>query len=75
MKDFDKSLDTTGLNSPIPILRVKKELIEMVEGEILKVIATCETALVDFEAFCKQNSYSLHSSKDTNGVYTFFISK
>ena len=38
--NFDKELDTRGLNCPLPILRTKKSLTDMQSGQVLKVRAT-----------------------------------
>jgi len=35
-----KELDTRGLNCPLPILKAKKALADMVSGELLRVVAT-----------------------------------
>ena len=35
----DKELDVRGLNCPLPILRTKKSLVDMVTGEVLKIVA------------------------------------
>ena len=35
--DFDKELDARGLNCPLPILRTKKSLNDMVSGQVLRV--------------------------------------
>ncbi|RTK99460.1 MAG: response regulator SirA, partial [Neisseriaceae bacterium] len=38
--DFDKEIDLSGLNCPLPILRTKKALAELQSGQVLKVWAT-----------------------------------
>jgi len=38
--DIHKEIDTRGLNCPLPILKAKKALAEMVSGQLLKVVAT-----------------------------------
>ena len=35
--NIDKELDTRGLNCPLPILKAKKALAEMLSGQLLKV--------------------------------------
>ena len=40
MSDFDKELDTSGLNCPLPIIKAKKEINTMESGQILHVIST-----------------------------------
>ena len=37
---FNKEVDARGLHCPLPILKAKKALDEMITGEVLKVIST-----------------------------------
>ena len=56
---IDKEIDTRGLNCPLPILKAKKALSEMVSGQILKVVATDGGSVRDFQAFAKQTGNTL----------------
>lgn len=60
-----KSLDLSGLNCPLPILRAKKGLADMASGTLLEVIATDPGAPRDFEAFCRQTGNALALSETT----------
>lgn len=57
--DFDKEIDTRGLNCPLPILKAKKALAEMTSGQILKVVSTDTGSMRDFEAFARQTGNEL----------------
>jgi TusA-related sulfurtransferase len=52
--DANKEIDTSGLNCPLPILKAKKALAEMLSGEVLKVVATDPGSVRDFQAFARQ---------------------
>lgn len=54
-----KELDTRGLNCPLPILKAKKALADMVAGELLKVVATDPGSVRDFQAFARQTGNEL----------------
>lgn len=56
---IDKEIDTRGLNCPLPILKAKKALAELESGQILKVVATDDGSLRDFQAFAKQTGNEL----------------
>ncbi|WP_417069520.1 sulfurtransferase TusA family protein [Niveibacterium terrae] len=56
---IDRELDVRGLSCPLPILRAKKALSEMEEGQTLRVIATDTGSVRDFQAFCKQTGHEL----------------
>ena len=75
MADFDRELDASGLNCPLPILRAKKALGDMSRGQVLKVISTDQGSLKDFEAFCKQTNNPLLSSGEQAGKFIFFLKK
>ena len=59
MLQIDKEIDTSGLNCPLPILRAKKALSELESGQVLKVTATDEGSIRDFQAFAKQTGNEL----------------
>jgi TusA-related sulfurtransferase len=56
---IDKELDTRGLNCPLPILKAKKALAEMLSGQLLKVVSTDAGSMRDFQAFAKQTGNDL----------------
>ena len=57
--DIHKEIDTRGLNCPLPILKAKKALSDMASGQLLKVVATDNGSLRDFQAFAKQTGNEL----------------
>ncbi len=75
MADFNRELDASGLNCPLPILRAKKALADMSRGQVLKVITTDQGSVKDFEAFAKQTSNPLLSSAEEGGKFIFFLKK
>jgi tRNA 2-thiouridine synthesizing protein A len=68
-------LDVKGLNCPLPILRAKKAIKDVAQGEVLTVMATDPGSVKDFEAFCRQTGNTLESTAEDGGVYTFNIKK
>jgi tRNA 2-thiouridine synthesizing protein A len=75
MSLFDREVDATGLNCPLPILRTKKALATMESGQLLEVIATDPGSVPDFEAFCRQTAHELLKSEQREGLYCFVIRK
>ena len=73
--NFDKELDTRGLNCPLPILKTKKSLADMTSGQILKIISTDAGSIKDMQAFANQTGNALLSSTEENGIYIFFMRK
>jgi len=54
-----RDLDTRGLNCPLPILKAKKALSEMVSGEVLRVLSSDPGSTRDFQAFARQTGNEL----------------
>ena len=66
---IDKEIDTRGLNCPLPILKAKKALADMVSGQTLKVVATDAGSVRDFQAFTKQTGNELLEQKTVGEEY------
>ena len=75
MAEFDRELDASGLNCPLPILRARKALSDMERGQTLRVISTDQGSVKDFEAFSKQTNNPLLSSSEEGGKFVFFLKK
>ncbi|NOR52175.1 MAG: SirA family protein [Gammaproteobacteria bacterium] len=75
MANFDQELDASGLNCPLPILRAKKAISSLTEGQVLRIIATDPGSVKDFEAFCKQTGNELLESGEEGGKFVFLIKK
>jgi tRNA 2-thiouridine synthesizing protein A len=75
MAEFDRELDASGLNCPLPILRARKALGDMERGQVLRVLSTDQGSVKDFEAFSKQTNNPLLSSGEEGGRFVFLIQK
>ncbi|MCH7881058.1 MAG: sulfurtransferase TusA family protein [Proteobacteria bacterium] len=75
MAEYDRELDASGLNCPLPILRAKKTLSDMQSGQTLRIIATDPGSVKDFEAFSKQTGNQLLSSSEEGGRFNFVMKK
>jgi tRNA 2-thiouridine synthesizing protein A len=71
----DRELDARGLNCPLPILRTKKSLNDMLSGQVLKVRATDPGSVRDFQAFARQTGHQLLASGETAGEFVFLLRK
>ncbi len=68
-----RELDTRGLNCPLPILKAKKALADMLSGEILKVVATDPGSIRDFQAFARQTGNELVEQESSNDEFIHFL--
>jgi tRNA 2-thiouridine synthesizing protein A len=71
----DQTLDASGLNCPMPILKTKKAINKMEIGQVLEVISTDVGSVKDLEAFCNQTGHKLLETVEDDGKYTFTIEK
>lgn len=70
------TLDTTGMNCPIPILKARKSIKAMAAGETLEVLSTDPGSVKDFESFCRATGNPLlESSEEDGGVFRYVIEK
>jgi tRNA 2-thiouridine synthesizing protein A len=71
----DVTLDTSGLNCPLPILKTKKALASMASGQVLYVIATDPASSLDFAAFSARTGHVLLDSREEGGKYYYWLRK
>ena len=69
------TLDTKGMNCPLPILKAKKAIKGLEAGETLEVLSTDPGSVKDFEAFCRQSGDDLLDTQEADGEYTNMIKK
>ena len=73
--NFDRELDARGMNCPLPILRTKKTLGEIGQGQVLKVLATDPGSVKDMQAFAKQTGNELMATTEVGGAFEFYLRK
>jgi tRNA 2-thiouridine synthesizing protein A len=76
MIEFNLELDASGLNCPLPLLRLKKTLMNMDSGDIVKVIATDPAAHLDFGVYSDQTGHQIvQLIKESNKQIFYFKKK
>jgi len=68
-------LDATGLECPMPLLKAKRALNGMQVGQQLRVLATDQGSMRDFQVFAQQSGHLLLASDEAGGVYTYLLQK
>ncbi|MEK7280762.1 MAG: sulfurtransferase TusA family protein [Chloroflexota bacterium] len=68
-------LDTMGLLCPMPVVKAKLALEELVSGEVLQVLATDPASPSDFASFCRETGNKLLKSERQGKVFTFLVEK
>ena len=72
---FDLEVDACGLNCPLPLLRLKKALIDMASGEIVRVTATDPAAHLDFGVYSEQTGNQILEFIEEPDKQVFYIKK
>ena len=75
MMEVNRELDTRGLNCPLPILKAKKALSEMVSGELLRVVSTDAGSVRDFQAFARQTGNELVQQTSAGNDFTHVLKR
>jgi tRNA 2-thiouridine synthesizing protein A len=71
--NFQKEIDTRGMFCPLPILKAKKAMAEMLSGEVLKVVATDPSSMRDFQAFAHQTGNALVAQEAAQGEFVHYL--
>ena len=68
-------IDASGLNCPMPLLKLKKALNQLHSEDIIKIIVTDPAAHLDFGVFCEQIGHEILNIERTDISQVFFIKK
>lgn len=71
----DQVLDCSGLACPMPLLKTKKAIDGLRQGQILKMIATDPGSTNDMNAWTKKTGHELVASEQASGKYIVYIRK
>ena len=73
--DFDDELDATGLLCPLPVLKARKRLKALDDGQVLRMLADDPAAVIDVPHFCAEQGHELVWS-DTDALpNVYFVRK
>jgi tRNA 2-thiouridine synthesizing protein A len=75
MVRVDLELDTSGLMCPLPLLRLKKALQTLQEGQVVRVLATDPASVLDFGVFLEQAGHEMLERTEQSGVFFYMIRK
>ncbi len=71
----DQMLDVTGLACPMPIIRTKKKMNDLAEGQVLEIHATDKGAKADLAAWAKSSGHELITQTEEGHVLKFWVRK
>src|SRR5665647_590515 len=71
----DKVVDAKGLACPMPIVRTKKALEELISGQVLELQSTDKGSLADIKSWAKTTGHQYLGSNLEGEVFHHFIRK
>ena len=75
MDDEIMLVDASGLKCPLPVLKARKALQSLTDGDKLRVISTDPASPLDFKHFCNSKGHSLISVEEKEESFEFVIVK
>jgi tRNA 2-thiouridine synthesizing protein A len=75
MIEFSLEVDASGLMCPLPLLRLKKTLVGMDSGDVVKIIATDPAAHLDFGVYANQSGHQIIELIKHENKQIFYIKK
>ncbi len=75
MVQIDLELDASGLNCPLPLLRLKKALVSLESGKVVRVLATDPAAHLDIGVYTEQTGHRILEYHEEAGTQIFLIKK
>ena len=71
----DVQLDAKGLACPMPIVKTKKAMNDVLEGQVLEIQATDKGSVADLAAWSKTVGHQYIGTNEENGVFYHYIRK
>ena len=75
MNDETTFVDASGLKCPLPVLKARKAIESLAQGDKLRVISTDPASPLDFKHFCNSKGHSLLSMEENGDSFEFVIVK
>ena len=67
--------DFTGLKCPLPVLKAKRVLKNLIKGEKVIFISDDPASPIDFSHFSETEGYKISIESTTKGIHYFTMSK
>ncbi|MCY4152317.1 MAG: sulfurtransferase TusA family protein [Aestuariivita sp.] len=75
MIDAIEELDATGLICPLPVLKLRRRMRFLADGNILKLLTDDPAALVDVPHYCTESGNKLLKQEVIDNIQIFFVQK
>jgi len=74
--DVTETLDVTGQNCPMPVIKTKGAVDGLSPGDVLEVVATDSGSMSDIEGWAEStDGVELVEQVESDGTYTHYVRK
>jgi len=73
--DYQHDVDALGLHCPLPLLRLKKTLVAVESGDIIRLRATDPAAHLDIGVFAEKTGHQIVEHYAEQDIQYFYIRK
>jgi tRNA 2-thiouridine synthesizing protein A len=70
-----RTLDTSGLTCPLPVLKARKALMGMKPSERLEIVTTDPLSVVDMPVFCAGAGHRIVAEQKSGDRFRFVIER
>ena len=70
--EFDEELDVKGKTCPIPVLKTRKKIRELVSNKILKIIGDFEPAKTNIQNFLRKEGHEVLKVVEIGEIYDIY---
>ncbi len=70
---WDIEIDARGLLCPLPVLKARKRLSTMGNGQVLRLVATDPAAVIDVPHFCRESGHDFLGSAPEGEATAYLI--
>lgn len=71
----DLVLDASGLACPMPIVKTRLAIDQLVSGQVLRLLSTDRGSCTDVPAWAQSTGHTLLEQTEQDGTYVFLIRK
>jgi tRNA 2-thiouridine synthesizing protein A len=71
--DHDLEIDALGLLCPLPVLRLRKALLQLGPGQTVRMLASDPVAVIDVPHFCAEAGHEMISASPVDGGTAFVV--
>lgn len=75
MTEPNDTIDCSGMNCPLPVLKTKMKIDSMAPGEILRVTTTDPGSCKDMPAWADRVGHEIIESSEGEGKFYFLVRK